>query len=309
MVSLLRQPATVLLDSASYPSHGTMAPVLLWTPLLLSLMAAPNFLWGAPRLDIEYGRAGDVSLRMDAHIPEGKGPFPAVVLVHGGAWVTGDRFQNMAPLFVPLTKAGFACFTISYRFATDPLLFGAAIEDVRAAVRYLKDHADEFHVDAKRIALLGESAGAQLASMAVLGDSKLPVRALVAFYSPSDLASLARTSRQVPESLRQVFSGGGLGELLLWRLRELSPVNHVNGKMPPFLLLHGTADTVVPYEQSVEMCEKVRSTGGSCELYTVQGGGHSLRGWERSKAQSAYRSHMIDWLSTRLAAQKPYHSE
>jgi alpha-L-fucosidase 2 len=237
---------------------------------------------------------------MDAHVPEGEGPFPAIVLVHGGAWVTGDRFQNMAPLLTPLTDAGFACFTISYRFATDPLLFGAAIEDVREAVRYVKKHAGEFNVDAGRIALLGESAGAQLASMAILGDSALPVRAVVAFYSPSDLASIARLSRQVPEALRRILAEGGLSELLLWRLRELSPVNHVNGKMPPFLLLHGTADPVVPYEQSVDMCEKVRNAGGSCELYTVSGGGHGLRNWERSKEQAAYRPHMIKWLSEKL---------
>jgi alpha-L-fucosidase 2 len=267
-------------------------------------MAAPNFLWAAPRLNIEYGRAGEISLRMDAHFPQGEGPFPAIILVHGGAWVTGDRFHNMAPLFTPLTEAGFACFTISYRFATDPLLFGAAIEDVREAVRYVKKHAAEFQVDEGRIALLGESAGAQLAAMAALGDAELPVRAVVAFYIPSDLAALAKTSRQVPESLRQAFSGGGLSELFLWRLRELSPVNHVNGRKLPFLLLHGTADTVVPYEQSVEMCRKVKAAGGSCELYMVRGGGHGLRGWERSRDQAQYRSYMIDWLSGKVGVNR-----
>jgi alpha-L-fucosidase 2 len=265
-------------------------------------MAAPNFLWAAPRLNIEYGRAGNISLLMDVHSPEGKGPFPAIILVHGGAWVTGDRYHNLAPLFAPLTEAGFVCFTISYRFATDPLLFGAAIEDVRDAVRYVKQHAGEFNIDDRRIALLGESAGAQLAAMAALGDPELPVRAVVAFYLPSDLPALARTSKQIPETLRQAFSGGGLGELLLWRLSELSPVNHVSGRMPPFLLLHGTSDPVVPYEQSVEMCRKIQAAGGSCELYTVRGGGHGLRGWERSTGQASYQTHIIRWLTEKLSA-------
>lgn len=262
-------------------------------------MAAPNFLWAAPRLDIEYGRVGEVSLLMDVHLPETPGPHPAIVMVHGGAWVTGDRFRNLEPLFQPLTRAGFACFTISYRFATDPLLFGAAIEDVRTAVHYVEKHAAEFEVDPSRIALLGESAGAQLASMAVLGDATLPVRAVAAFYSPSDLAGLAGESRQIPESIRQALSTGGLGELILWRLRELSPINHVSRQMPPFLLLHGTSDPVVPYKQSVQFCEKVAEAGGACELYTVKGASHGLRYW----SDRTYQSRLIGWLTEKLRDQ------
>src|ERR1700683_154198 len=65
--------------------------------------------------DIEYGVAGKYSLRLDAHIPDGTGPFAGVILVHGGAWVAGDRTRNVQPLFQPLSDAGFAWFTISYR--------------------------------------------------------------------------------------------------------------------------------------------------------------------------------------------------
>jgi acetyl esterase len=259
------------------------------------LMAAPNFLSAAPRFDIEYSRVGEVSLLLDAHLPESPGPHPALVMVHGGAWVAGDRSRNLEPLFRPLNRAGFACFTISYRFATDPLLFGAAIEDVRHAVRFVHKYAAEYDVDPSRIALLGESAGAQLASMAVLGDPALPVRAVAAFYSPSDLASLATESRQVPQSVRQALSNAGLGELILWRLRDLSPVNHVSRIMPPFLLLHGTSDPVVPYQQSVQFCERATSAGGTCELYTVKGGSHGFRYWH-----PAYQARLIAWLTEKL---------
>ena len=69
--------------------------------------------------DIEYGRAGKSSLLFDAHIPDGTGPFPAVILVHGGAWVAGDRINSVEPLFKPLNDAGFAWFSISYRLAAD----------------------------------------------------------------------------------------------------------------------------------------------------------------------------------------------
>jgi alpha-L-fucosidase 2 len=269
--------------------------------LAVFLMAVPGFLGAAPRLDIEYGRAGEVSLLLDAHLPDSAGPHPAIVMVHGGAWIAGDRFRNLEPLFGPLTHAGFACFTISYRLAGDPFLFGAAIEDVRQAVHYVEKHAAEFDVDPTRIALLGESAGAQLASMAILGDPKLPVRAVAAFYSPSDLAGLASQSKQIPEAVRQALSSGGLGELLLWRLRELSPVNYISGSMPPFLLLHGTADFVVPYEQSVNFCGKINAAGGSCDLFPIKGGGHGLRLWERSREPSGYQEHLIAWLTDKLA--------
>ena len=71
------------------------------------------------RANVEYGRAGDVSLQLDMHVPDGPGPFPAVILVHGGAWVTGDRKANVAPLLGPLTDAGFAWFSISYRLVNN----------------------------------------------------------------------------------------------------------------------------------------------------------------------------------------------
>ena len=153
--------------------------------------------------DIEYARAGNVSLRFDAHIPNGPGPFATVILVHGGAWVKGDRTNNVQPLFQPLSDAGFAWFSISYRLAGDvarnpvgaAMQLGTAESDVRKAVAFVKDHAAEYRVNPNKIALLGESAGGQLAAMAALRPSAdSAVQGVVAFYTPSDLATLARTS-------------------------------------------------------------------------------------------------------------------
>ena len=117
------------------------------------------------------------SLHLDASIPAGDGPFPAAILVHGGGWVRGDRRMEVQPLFQPLSDARIAWFSISYRLATDPLLFGAAVNDVESAVRFVKAHAAEYRVDPARLALIGESAGGQLAAMAALdGDSAAPVK-------------------------------------------------------------------------------------------------------------------------------------
>src|ERR1700722_2028550 len=93
--------------------------------------------------DVEYARPGGISLQLDASIPEGRGPFPAAIVVHGGGWVRGDRRVDVAPLFPPLEDAGIAWFSISYRLATNLLDFGAASADVDSAIGFVKAHAAE----------------------------------------------------------------------------------------------------------------------------------------------------------------------
>jgi acetyl esterase len=250
------------------------------------------------RRDIEYGRADGQVLRLDAHLPQGAGPFPAVIVVHGGGWVAGDRRWNVEPLFRPLLEAGFACFSISYRLAKHMLGFGAAVEDVEQAIRYIRDHAPEFNVDRAGIVLLGESAGGQLAAMAALGNGRSAVKAVVGLYAPMDLEQLARSSTMVPEPLRQSVQGTPWAGTVLERLRALSPIRHVRSGMPPFLLIHGTADSLVPFEQSQAMCRAIRNAGGECDLIAVKGGGHGLRWWE-SAGLTGYKGLMTGWLQKR----------
>src|SRR5215218_4889855 len=127
-------------------------------PLMLSA-----HLFGEPvQHDIEYGRVAGGPLLMDVSVPEGKGPFPAVIIVHGGGWIGGDRQFSVQPLFSPLGQAGFAWFSISYRLATDLLQFGVAVEDVQTAIGFVRQNAAKYNVDPQRIAVLGESAGAHL---------------------------------------------------------------------------------------------------------------------------------------------------
>jgi acetyl esterase len=234
------------------------------------------------RRNIEYGRADGQSLQLDALLPVGAGPFPAAIVVHGGGWVTGDRRWTVEPLFAPLIEAGFACLSISYRLATQAAMFGAAVEDVEMAVRYVRAHAAEFRIDAGKIALVAESAGGQLAAMAVLGKSEA-VKAVVLLYAPTDLERIAAAQG-----------------LVLTQLRKLSPIHHVRAGMPPFLLIHGTADALVPFEQSREMCKAVRKTGSRCDLIAVNGGSHGLRRWE-SAGLTGYKRLMGRWLCEQIA--------
>src|SRR3954453_474596 len=160
------------------------------------------------RRDIEYSRPGDVRLALDAGIPQTGGSCPAVIVVHGGGWVRGDREVDVAPLLQPLSDAGFAWFSISYRLMNDIAQFGAGVEDVEAAIRFVKAHAAEYRIDPNRIALVGESAGGQLAARAALSEEPATrVKAVVALYAPTDLAGIARTSQQVPQWIRDNLKG------------------------------------------------------------------------------------------------------
>lgn len=277
--------------------------------LALSLVM-PNVLSAAHRdiptaqmfENIEYSRVNGIALRMDASLPASAERTPAVIIVHGGGWVAGDRRIDVEPLFEPLNDAGFAWFSISYRLATDLTQFGVAIDDVQNAIRYVRSHAAEFNIDPGKIALVGESAGGQLAAMAALrGQGDASVKAVVALYTPSDLVDLVQTSNYIPAQIRNSVHGTPWENLILAGLTQLSPIDNVRPNMPPFLFIHGTADSLVPFRQSREMCDRMKKVGASCEVYPVEGGGHGIRWWESSpKLAAAYKHKMIEWLRQQL---------
>ncbi len=232
---------------------------LVLTALATGLCTVNLCAAGVAYSDVEYSHPKGISLLMDGYVPGDKGPYPAVILVHGGAWVTGDRKRSVEPLFQPLTDAGFAWFSISYRLANsfDPknlpsLVMSAgaltgAIDDVRSAVAFMREHAAEYNIDPNRIALIGESAGAQLISVAALKPGEHSgVQAAVAFYSPSDLVTLVKNF-PLPEQLRQMIIGTPFEKVLFAGLKDLSPLTYVRADAPPFLMIHGTADPIVPY--------------------------------------------------------------
>jgi alpha-L-fucosidase 2 len=264
----------------------------------------------AEQNDVEFARPGGFPLTLDLKTPEGNGPFPAAIIVHGGSFSHGNKRTYVTPLFDVLTNAGFAWFTINYRLAPD-FQFPAAVDDVENAVRWVKANAGKYKVDARRLALIGESAGGYLVAYAgasAKGDAR--VAAVVDFYGPNDLVLQTEKRRSEREDPSKPHSPGLLEFMgfqswqdagVVEKLRRLSPTSLISKSMPPFLFIHGDADEQVPYQQSPQMCEAMQKAGAKCKVITVAGGRHGMMNWEKNAPMLAWKPELAAWLQHTLA--------
>jgi alpha-L-fucosidase 2 len=251
---------------------------------------------------VEYTRPAGVKLRLDAHIPEGSGQVPAVILVHGGGWTAGDRTAAfIEPLFRVLDKTGFAWFTIDYRLAPQ-YAYPAAADDVEAAVRFVKRHAKEYKVNPAKVALMGESAGGHLVNL-VGARNDAGVAAVVCFYGPIDMLLWAKQrleGKPLSEGVRGFFGIQALDEPGWAKIRETSPRIYLGRKTPPFLVIHGTKDPAVDYSQATLTQELFKQIDVPCRLITVQDGVHGVINWEKEERFQGYKPELIAWLQTTL---------
>jgi alpha-L-fucosidase 2 len=276
--------------------RSSIALICLAAQAVWPVAAQPRGDW---RTDIEFARVGDISLTLDAWVPEGRGPFPTVIVVHGGGWEAGDKGAFVPPLFEPLKNGGFTWFTINYRLApAHP--FPACVDDAFRAIEWVKDHAREYKADPNRIALMGESAGGHIvAYCGARGRGKTRVRAVVDFYGAHDFLLMVK-ARGLFRNLTRLFSVTEMNAETERKLREASPITYVHRGMPPFLFIHGTKDAAVAYEQSPLMCEAMKKAGARCEVYTVDEGPHGIGPWEKNPAWQGYKGRMVDWLKATL---------
>jgi len=223
------------------------------------------------RADVVYATHGSRQMHMDLYLPtRGQGPFPAVVYIHGGAWRGGNRsqFDRQAAY---MAAHGFTGVCIEYRLSGEAK-YPAAFDDAVAAVRWVRDHAAEYRIDPKRIGTAGGSSGGHLA--ALLGTMKgRIVQAVAAFNPVLDLPALAHSdpaSGFILDLLGAAYSENPG----LWA--EASPITNAGAGSAPFLLLHGDADTTVPYSQSVAMRDKLQAAGVAVELFTAPGADHGF---------------------------------
>ena len=228
-----------------------------------------------PVRDIEYGTANGKRLLLDAYVPAGgEERRPAVVMIHGGGWRVGDK-ASWQPEAEQLAAMGWVAFSVNYRL-DEPSVFPAEIDDVQAAVRWVRAQAEEYRIDPGRIAAVGESAGGHLAAMlATLGTGPLDrdarIRVGAAWSPPVDLTALAG-------SRGASWIGPLLGcnqQTCPDRLAQSSPVTHVDASDAPLYLVNSTEE-LVPLSQSEAMADRLKAAGVDHRLDVYPGNRHAL---------------------------------
>ena len=244
---------------------------------------------------LEYSNPDGQHLELNLARPkELTGLLPAVLCIHGGGFRAGHRDGNN-PLCMKLAQRGFVAATASYRLAPK-YQFPAAVHDVKAAVRWLRANAAKYQIDPTRIGVTGDSAGGHLAQFLGVtagvkefeGDGGNPdqssqVRCVVNRYGPSDFTKSYNKSVDAAEVL-PLFLGGDLRSALPQHIRS-SPLNWVTPNAAPTLILHGTEDKYVAYEQAVWLRDRLQACGVEVELVTFAGAGHGFRGADAKKAE------------------------
>jgi alpha-L-fucosidase 2 len=288
----------------------------MWRGLLIFFTAFALRAAALDQKDVEYDKVNGQSLLLDLHVPDGRGPFPAAILIHGGGFDEGSKSTNPRPLMQPLADAKFAWFSMDYRLAPAAHL-KEGFEDVQSAIRWLKTNAARYRVNPAKIVLIGESAGGFLVNYTGTHlTAETRVAAIVDMYGPSDYEKLSLERRDHPErfnmtSINRHFANGGgiryfgadsLDEAGRAMLSAISPINAVKKGMPPFLVIHGTKDDQVTYDQSPAFCDALKKAGNVCDLITVEGGGHGMSSWKAPEMQH-WKPEMIAWLKKTLKRQ------
>lgn len=270
--------------------------------LLLSLLSvAPAARCAVPpagvdfQSDITYATIDGQELKLNLARPgDAKAALPCVVVIHGGAWRAGDRKAHN-DLTWQFAQRGYVSATVSYRFCPK-YTFPAQVQDVKCAVRFLRANAARYSIDPQRIGAVGFSAGAHLSML--LGtmdkadglddvggfqDQSSKVSAVVAFFGPTDLL---KDYPPVSGPLLRDFIGGTQQEKPNEH-RRASPVTYVDAGDAEMLLLHGTNDPLVPWQQAIYMLEAMHKAGVRGRVELIAGAGHGWAGTELRRTVNA----------------------
>ena len=258
--------------------------------------------------NVEYANPDGQHLQMNIARPKfGTGPYPIVLCIHGGGFRAGSR-EGYNNLCLTLAQHGFVAATMSYRLAPK-YQFPAAVHDTKAAVRWLRANAARFNADADRLGVTGGSAGGHLAQfLGVTAGVKefegtenpghsSAVSCVVNVYGPSDFTKSYGKSVDAHEVL-PLWLGGNL-ETARPKHVQSSPLNWVTPAAAPTLMIHGTEDKYVNYEQAIWMRDRLAASGVDVQLITLEGAGHGFKGADAEKADQALIAYFGKMLKAR----------
>jgi acetyl esterase/lipase len=202
---------------------------------------------------------------------------PGVIVIHGGGWVQDDKESRLERFVVPFVHHDFVVANVEYRLAKSAAA-PAAVQDVLNAAQWFHDHAADFKVDPNQILAAGDSAGGHLALMVAMTPESAElgpvtkIAAVINFYGISDVADQLEGPHQQRYAVEWIPDQPNRMDLA----RRLSPITYVRKGLPPVLSIHGDADAVVPYDQSVHLTKELKAAGDDTELITVPGGRHGF---------------------------------
>ncbi|AEY67329.1 alpha/beta hydrolase [Clostridium sp. BNL1100] len=242
--------------------------------------------------DIIYAKYGDLEMKLQVIKPcQDSQKFPLVVYVQGSAWRNQDLYCAI-PNLSHIAAKGYVIVSVEIR-DTDKAQFPAALEDVKCAIRFMRENQDTYGVDPERVAVWGDSSGGHLSLMTGLtmgeynnglyGEQSDEVCAVVDYYGVSDLLTLGKyndildhDSADSPEGL---LVGGRVKDNIELS-KKASPVyQDLTKKLPPFLIIHGDSDKIVHINQSIEMYKALKEHGQSAIFYKVVGADHGPGIW------------------------------
>jgi acetyl esterase/lipase len=241
--------------------------------------------------DLAYVTEGHERQKLDLYLPEREENHPLIIWIHGGAFLMGSKEGSSDdPLPLDYLAQGYALASINYRLSQHAI-FPAQIEDCKAAVRWLRAHAARFNLDPTRFAAWGPSAGGHLSAM--LGTTghvtefdvgehlavSSQVQVVVDYFGPTDFLQMDAQRlpdgqlHNPPDSPESELVGGPLQENKA-KVARANPITYINSNAPPFLIVHGDQDPLVPYQQSILLVKALQEAGVEVTFYTVEGAGH-----------------------------------
>ena len=251
--------------------------------------------------DVVFAENAGEKMLLDFETPDSSGPHPAVIIVHGGGFLRGNKRTYVTPMFPLLSGARYAWFSINYRMAPAGTIEDS-LTDIRNAIEFVQAHAKEYDIDPRRLFLLGESAGGSLVALIGVKDKgKHGLAGIIDFYGVCDFVKLnadrkERKADYVPDAqVMRYFSAKGDGDIIAAQ-RNASALTYMGKGVPPVLLIHGTADEQVFYDQSPRFCEELKKAGNRCELFTIPDARHGMTVWEKEERFQTYKPVLLKWL-------------